>query len=160
MELFAIPGQIENSTPGSGVARQETPAKPTDQGGGTGERPGVHLQVMISSLPRRVAVLALLLGALFASMPGRVCGTERCPMDTVARQACQKMGGDCCPGATRAERAPSAPAPTLAALPSAPAVPVPARSEPTFAVGSWRPVNASTLHPEIGRFTLFAAFLI
>ena len=107
-----------------------------------------------------LAVLALLLGALFASMLVAVCGTDRCPMDRVARQACQKMGGDCCPGAMRAERPPTAPAPTLVALPSAPAVPVPARSEPTFAVRSWRPVNASALHPEIGRFTLFAAFLI
>jgi hypothetical protein len=115
---------------------------------------------MISSRHHRVAVFALLLGALFASMSGRVCGTERCPMNAVARQACRMMGGDCCPGATRAERAPISPAPTLAALPSAPLVSVPARSEPAFAVGSWRPVNASALHPEIGRFTLFAAFLI
>ncbi|HXU30341.1 MAG TPA: hypothetical protein VN851_07180 [Thermoanaerobaculia bacterium] len=114
---------------------------------------------MISTLLRRVAVLALLLGASYSSMPGMVCGTDRCPMDAVARQACKKMGGDCCPGATRAERAPLPPAPSFAALPSAPAVPVPVRSEPA-SVASWRPVNASALHPEIGRFTLFAAFLI
>ncbi|MEP7013158.1 MAG: hypothetical protein ABJC13_22795 [Acidobacteriota bacterium] len=110
--------------------------------------------------PRRVTVLALLLGAVLASMPGMVCGRDRCPMDTVARQACQKMGGDCCPGATRAERPPSAPASCLAALPSTPAVPAPAGGEAVAAVGSWRPMNASALHPEIGRFTLFAAFLI
>jgi hypothetical protein len=115
---------------------------------------------MTSTLPHRVAVLALLLGALFASMPGMVCGTERCPMDTVARQACQKMGGPCCPGAMRAERAPTAPASSLAALPSTPRIPAPTGIEPTLAVGSWRPMNASALHPEIGRFTLFAAFLI
>ncbi len=113
---------------------------------------------MTSTLPRRVAVLALLLGVFLASTPTAVCGTDRCPMGTVARQACQNMGGPCCPGAMRAERAPTAP--TFAALLSSPLVPVPARSEPTFAVESWRPVNASALHPEIGCFTLFAAFLI
>jgi len=118
------------------------------------------LDVMSSTRIHRAAVLTLLLGALFASMPGRVCGTERCPMDRVARQACQKMGGDCCPGAMRAERPPTAPAPTLVALPSAPLVSVPAGNEPAVAAGSWRPTNASVLHPEIGRFTLFAAFLI
>lgn len=115
---------------------------------------------MISALPRRAAVLALLLGVFFLSTPGGVCGTEACPMDGVARQACQKMGGDCCPGAMRAERAPSPPASSLAALPFAPAAPEPAGSEPVASAGSWRPTNASALHPEIGRFTLFAAFLI
>ncbi|HEV7668764.1 MAG TPA: hypothetical protein VGS22_09585 [Thermoanaerobaculia bacterium] len=112
------------------------------------------------TLPRRIAVLALLVGAFLASMPAMVCGTDRCPMDAVARRACRNMGGDCCPGATRAERAPTPPAPTLAALPSAPAAPVPARSELAAALGLGRPTNASALHPEIGRFTLFAAFLI
>ncbi len=114
---------------------------------------------MIPTLPRRAATLALMLGAFLASMPAVVCGTEACPMDTVARQACQKMGGDCCPGAMRAERAPTAPTPLIAALPSAPSVPVEARTEPAASVGS-RPKNATALHPEIGRFTLFAAFLI
>ncbi len=114
---------------------------------------------MTSPLPRRVAVLALVLGAFLASMPASVCGTEACPMDAVARQACQKMGGDCCPGAMRAERAPSPSAGSPMALPSAPAAPVIARIAPAPVSGS-RAEKSTALHPEVARFTLLAAFLI
>ncbi len=81
-------------------------------------------------------------------------------MDRVARQACRRMGGDCCPGAVRADRAPTSAVSSLAALPSAPAAPAPAPGLPALAPTDGRPRNATALHPEIARFTLYAAFLI
>jgi hypothetical protein len=104
-------------------------------------------------------VVAVFLAASFAVLFGApLCFSDACPMSATERQACRRMGRDCCGNGTgQLSHAPATPSPAVAATsPAATVVP-----PPLVAVLSKQvPLAPAAIVQGIGLFTLFAVFLI
>lgn len=104
-------------------------------------------------------VAAVFLAASFALLFGApLCLSDACPMSATERQACRRMGRECCSNGTgQLSHAPAAPLPPVAATTlAAIANPPP----PAAALPPQAPVPPAAIVQGIGLFTLFAVFLI
>ncbi len=104
---------------------------------------------------------AVFLAAGFAVPLGApLCFSDACPMSAGERQACRRMGRECCGNGTgQLSHAPAAPLPPVAATPAA----VDAMAVPPALAASLpaqAPVPPAAIVQGIGLFTLFAVFLI
>ncbi len=113
----------------------------------------------VSWLRRLRPVAAVFLAASFGVLFGApLCLSDACPMGATERQACKRMGRECCGNGTgQLSHAPAAPLPPVATTTLA-AIVVPA----PFAAALPRqaPVAAAAIVQGIGLFTLFTVFLI
>jgi hypothetical protein len=104
-------------------------------------------------------VAAVFLAACFAVLSGApLCLSDACPMSATERQACRRMGRECCGNGTgQLSHAPAAPLPPVATTSlAAMAVPPPLAA----VLPKQAPAAPAAIVQGIGLFTLFAVFLI
>lgn len=103
---------------------------------------------------------AVFLAAAFAVLSGApLCLSDACPMSATERQACRRMGRECCGNDTgRLSHAQAAPLPPIATTTQAAMVVPPPLAATTLP--SPAPVAAAAIVQGIGLFTLFAVFVI